>query len=80
VSGAVADAERFHTLAFSPAATRLLVIADPMMPAPITATAIPASPLLNPAMTAPFLVCSLPSTRSHDWVQLGAAPAWLHCG
>jgi hypothetical protein len=37
-SGAVADADRSHTVVSSPAAIRLRAIADPMIPVPSTAT------------------------------------------
>jgi hypothetical protein len=37
-SGPAAAADRSHTRVLKPAATRLRVIADPMIPAPITAT------------------------------------------
>jgi hypothetical protein len=55
-SGPVADAALSHTRVVRPAATRLRAIADPMIPAPITATAVPASLPFTPAMTAPFLL------------------------
>ena len=59
-SGAVADDDRSHTRVFRPAATRLRAIADPMMPAPITATVAPASLPFAPAMTTPFLLRPAP--------------------
>ena len=58
-SGAVADDDRSHTRVFRPAATRLRAIADPMMPAPITATVGRASLPFAPAMTTPSFT-SLP--------------------
>jgi hypothetical protein len=63
-SGAVAAGDPSHTHVFKPAATRLRVIADPMIPAPITATVVRASLPFAPAMTVPFLLlsfCGLPA-------------------
>src|SRR5580692_2004284 len=54
-SGPVADAARSHTRVVRPAAARLRAIADPMIPAPITATATPPFPPFALAITAPFL-------------------------
>ena len=59
-SGPVADGDRSHTRVFRPAATRLRVIADPMMPAPITATAARASLPFVPGIVAPFLLRTTP--------------------
>jgi precorrin-4 methylase len=42
-SGAVASLDLSHTMVRSPAAARLRAIAEPMMPIPSTATAIPGS-------------------------------------
>src|ERR1700735_2679833 len=49
-SGAVASGDRSHTVVLSPAATRLRDIAEPMMPGPRTAAAIPS---LGPFMARP---------------------------
>src|SRR5216684_3601860 len=54
-SGPVADAVLSHTRVVRPAAARLRAIADPMIPAPITATATRPFPPLSLAITAPFL-------------------------
>jgi hypothetical protein len=68
-SEAVAVADLSQTRVFMPAATRFRVIADPMIPAPSTATVARASLPFAPAMTAPFLLSPYEDL---------ARPPWLH--
>src|SRR5580704_19085759 len=56
-SGEVAAADRSHTRVFRPAATRLRLIADPMIPAPSTATVVRASLPFAPTTAVPSLDC-----------------------
>jgi len=76
----VADDDRSHTCVVRPAAIRLRAIADPMMPAPITATAGRASLPFAPAITTPSF-CGPPRRRRDPGhrLQHGGLACAAHC-
>ena len=74
---ATAPGDPSQTRVSRPATARFLAIADPMMPAPITATTVRAALPFTPAITVPFLLRPVPPTAGTRAVSstMAAGPA-----